>query len=157
MAEQYVVTEAMRRAVGAETEPRTHVVEQGAARKFAEAVGDRNPAYHDEEQARRSRHGGLIAPPTFLRSLGAAPPTVAFESPYPDLLDGGSDWEFFDRVRVGDRITVIQALVDMAEKSGRLGPMLMTTWETRYTNQDGVPVATQRNTLIYYQADKTET
>ena len=49
------------------------------------------------------------------------------------------------------------ALVDVAEKSGRLGPMLMTTWQTRYTNQDGVTVATQLNTLIYYQADNTKT
>ena len=59
--------------------------------------------------------------------------------------------------RAGDSITVTDALVDVAEKSGRLGPMLMTTWQTRYTNQDGVTVATQLNTLIYYQADNTKT
>ena len=154
MPEQSVVTEAMRRAVGVETEPRTHVVEAGAIRKFAEAIGDPNPAYHDE---RHDANGGVIAPPTFLRSLDAGPPAVAFESPYPDLLDGGSDWEYFHPARAGDSITVTDALVDVAEKSGRLGPMLMTTWQTRYTNQNGVTVATQLNTLIYYQADKTKT
>jgi acyl dehydratase len=153
MAEQSVVTEAMHRAVGVETAPRTHVVEAGAVRKFAEAIGDTNPAYRDEEHV---GHGGLIAPPTFLRSLRPGPLQVAFESPYPDVLDGGSDWEFFDRVGVGDAITVTEALVELAEKSGRLGPMLMTTWETRYTNQDGATVATQRNTLIFYRAEQEE-
>ena len=43
MAEQSVVTEVMHRAVGVETAPRTHVVEAGAVRKFAEAIGDTNP------------------------------------------------------------------------------------------------------------------
>ncbi len=38
-------------------------------RKFAEAIGDPSPLYVDEETARRSRYGGLIAPPTFPRTF----------------------------------------------------------------------------------------
>ena len=157
MAEASVITEAIRKAVGVESTPRTHAVEAGAVRKFAEAIGDANPLYHDEQAAHRSRHGGIVAPPTFLRSLAPGPSKVAFESPYPDLLDGGSDWVFCEQVRAGDAVTVTEALVDIAEKSGRLGPMLLTTWETRYVNQSGVTVATQRSTLIYYRAEVEET
>ncbi len=145
MPEQSVVTEAMRRAVGVESEPKTHLVEAGAIRRFADAIGDPNPAYHGEAP---------VAPPTFLRTLDAGPPTVAFESPYPDVLDGGSEWEYVRPVRAGDRIRVTETLVDMAEKSGRLGPMLLTTWETRYADAGGATVATQRNTLVYYRAGK---
>ncbi len=137
----------MRRAVGVENEPRTHVLEAGAIRRFAEAIGDPNPDYRDGS-------GGPIAPPTFLRSLSSGPPAVAFESPYPDPLDGGSDWEYFHPVRAGDSITVTEVLVDVVEKSGRLGPMLLTTWAFKYSNQRGEVAATQRNTLIYYTAEQ---
>ena len=32
---------------------------------FARAIGDFNPVYFDEVQARKSEVGGIIAPPTF--------------------------------------------------------------------------------------------
>lgn len=147
MSEQSVVTDAMRRAVSVEGEPKTHLVEAGAIRKFADAIGDPNLAYRGE---------GPVAPPTFLRSLDAGPPTAGFESPYPDVLDGGSEWEYVRPVRAGDRITVTETLVDIAEKSGRLGPMLLTTWETRYADDGGATVATQRNTLVYYRAERDD-
>ena len=144
MTGQSAVTDAMRRAVGVESEPKTHLVEAGAIRKFADAIGDPSPAY---------RGDAPVAPPTFLRSLAAGPATVAFESPYPDLLDGGSEWEYVRPVRAGDSITVTETLVDISEKSGRLGPMLLTTWQTRYADDGGATVATQRNTLVYYRAE----
>ena len=147
MSEQSVATDGMRQAVGVESVPKTHLVEAGAIRKFADAIGDPNPAY---------RGDAAVAPPTFLRSLDAGPPTIAFESPYPDVLDGGSEWRYFRPVRAGNRITVTETLVDVAEKSGRLGPMLLTTWETRYTDESGVTVATQRNTLVYYRAEEDD-
>ena len=34
-----------------------------SVRHWAHATGDRNPLYLDEAHAKRSRHGGLIAPP----------------------------------------------------------------------------------------------
>ena len=148
MTEQSVVTDAMRRAVGVESEPKTHPIEAGAIRKFADAIGDPSPAF---------RGDAPVAPPTFLRSLDAGPPVADFESPYPDLLDGGSEWEYVRPVRAGDSITVTEALVDIAEKSGRLGPMLLTTWETRYVDDVGATVATQRNTLVYYRAGRDGT
>ena len=148
MTGQSVVTDTMRRAVGADSEPKMHLVEAGAIRKFADAIGDPSPAYRREAP---------VAPPTFLRSLDPGPPVADFESPYPDLLDGGSEWEYVRPVRAGDRIRVTETLVDIAEKSGRLGPMLLTTWETRYVAAGGATVATQRNTLVYYRAERDGT
>lgn len=43
-------------------------VEAGHIMMFARAVGDPNPIYHDEEQAKNTEPGGIIAPPTFVQA-----------------------------------------------------------------------------------------
>ena len=145
------LTEDMRRsAVGIEGEPSVLEVGKGAIRRFAEAIGDPNSLWNDEAQARKSRYGGVLAPPTFLRSVRAEAPSIPFDVPFDRLLDGGSDWEYFEPVRAGDRITAVARIADVSERSGRLGPMLFTVTETTYTNQLGEVVATQRSTSIRY-------
>ena len=145
------LTEEMRRAaIGLESDPKTIEVEKGAIIKFAEAIGDENPVYNDEEAARASRYGGLIAPPTFLRSAVSARPELPFEVPFDRVLDGGSDWEYFEPVRPGDRITAVSRIEDINERNGRIGLMLISTIIITYTNQFGRVVATQTNTSIRY-------
>jgi acyl dehydratase len=39
-------------------------------RRFAEAIGDSNPAYTDPEAAKAQGHPDVIAPPTFLTTVG---------------------------------------------------------------------------------------
>ena len=100
--ESSFLTEEMRQqAIGAESEPKLLEVEKGAIIKFAEAIGDDNPVYSDEAAARASQYGGLIAPPTFLRSAVSARPELPFDVPFDRVLDGGSDWEYFQPVRPG--------------------------------------------------------
>ena len=55
MNDQSVVTEAMRRAVGVEGEPKTHLVEAGAIRKFATPSATRTPRTAAMPQSRRRR------------------------------------------------------------------------------------------------------
>ena len=43
---------AFRKWVGKESVPVKNEVEKGAIRKFAEAIGDPNPLYHDEAYAK---------------------------------------------------------------------------------------------------------
>ena len=151
MTQESAITQEMLDAVGVESEPATHLVEAGAILKFALAIGDPNPVFNDEEAARDSRYGGLIAPPTFLRSMGPGPLKAQVRSPYSANLDGGSEWEYFEPVRAGDRITVTAKVVGISERQGRLGNMVFTTRETRYVNQSGNVAATQRSTGISYQ------
>ena len=131
MTQESVITQQMRDAVGVESEQITHEVEKGAIIKFAQAIGDTNPLYNDEEAARKT------------------PP--AYENPYPANLDGGSQWEYFHPVRPGDRITVTTKLADLFERPGRLGNMLFSVRETKYVNQFGQTVALQRTTGISYE------
>lgn len=150
MTQESVITQDIKNAIGAESEPITYEVEKGAIVKFAQAIGDDNPLFNDEEAARKTRYGGIIASPTFMRSL-ISKPTPSFKNPYPAALDGGSQWEYFEPVRPGDRITVTTRIADIFEREGRLGNMLFTIRETRYVNQFNKTVALQRSTGISYQ------
>lgn len=145
------LTEEMRQqAIGLEGPPVTTEIEKGAIIKFAQAIEDDNPLFNDEEAARKSQYGGLIAPPTFLRSVRSSRREVPFDIPFNNALDGGSDWEYFEPVRPGDLITAVSRITDMQERSGRMGVMIITTTVTTYTNQFGQVVATQATTGIRY-------
>ncbi len=146
-----IITPEMRGAIGVESVPVTQEIEKGAIIRFAQAIGDPNPLFTDEAAARRSRYGGIIAPPTFLRSIIAGPPTVEFDIPYSANLDGGSEWEYFEPVRPGDRITHTVRITDVFERQGRLGNMLFVIREGRYVNQFGTLAALERNTGINYE------
>ena len=145
------LTEEMRiKAIGLEGAPTVLEVEKGAIIRFAEAVEDPNPLWNDDAASRQSRYGGLIAPPTFLRSARVERPELPFDVPFNRLLDGGSEWEYFQPVRVGDRIATVARTEDVSERSGRLGPMIFIVTHITYTNQLGQVVATQRSTHIRY-------
>jgi acyl dehydratase len=150
MANKYVTEEATKQ-IGKAGEARTIEVERGAIRRFAEAIGDPNPAFNSESEARQAHFGGMIAPPTFCRSLSAAIPDVKLDMGESFRgLDGGSDWEYFEPIRPGDRITVQTKIADLRESAGRLGAMVFITTETSYTNQFGTVCAIQRSTAIRY-------
>ena len=140
MAETSIITPNMLAAVGSSGETNTITVEPGAILRFAEAVGDLNPAYPD------------IAPPTFLRSAGLAIPPLPEAESVPRALDGASEWTYSAPVKVGDQITVATVLESLKEREGRMGAMLICDFLTTYINQDGVTVATQRNTVIRMRA-----
>ncbi len=145
------LTEEMRQqAIGQKSAPRTADVEKGAIIKFAEAIEDDNPVFNDDQAAQKSRYGGLIAPPTFLRSVGVDRPTYPFDLPFNRLLDGGSDWEYFHPIRAGDKITAVSEITDINERTGRMGLMIITSIVVTYSNQDGQVAATQTSTSIRY-------
>jgi hypothetical protein len=53
-------------------------------------------------------------------------------------------------MRPGDTITSRPAIVDYSEREGRLGLMLFTTSESRWSNQQDELVRIDRMTLIRY-------
>ncbi|HEY2665100.1 MAG TPA: MaoC family dehydratase N-terminal domain-containing protein [Candidatus Binataceae bacterium] len=144
------VTDEIKKLIGKETEPRTFDVERGHIRRFAEAIGDSNPIFNDEAKARQTQFGGMVAPPTFGRAFGIEFFNIPLQMPTARGLDGGSDWEYFEPIRPGDRMSVISKLADIRESEGRLGTMVFTTVETRYVNQFGRVCVIQRSTGIRY-------
>ena len=152
MPEGSVITDEMKKAVGVEGQARTHDVEKGHIRLFAEAIGDSNPLFTDEAKARESRFGGIVAPPTFLRSCSSAGVglNVREVSGLSRALDGGSEWEYFHSIRPGDRITVTSKIAGFEERDTRMGRTLFTRTQTIYRNQLDQVVATQTTTSMLY-------
>ena len=150
MANKYV-TDEVRKQIGMQSEARVVEVERGAIRRFAEAIGDPNPLFNDEKEARHV-FGGMVAPPTFCRSMGSPIPNVQLKGLGAEFrgLDGGSDWEYFQPIRPGDRISVVSKIADIRESAGRLGAMVFITVETSYTNHYNQLCALQRSTVIRY-------
>jgi acyl dehydratase len=142
------VVEFDRSALGVESAPIAHDVEKGAIRKFAEALGDGDPIYHDEQAAQAAGFKTIPAPPTFLCTFR----TQAL----PDLkiqfgrvrLNGGNEYEYYQPVYAGDTITVTAKYADVSERSGRTGKMVFVITELTFKNQRGEVVAKGRNTGI---------
>ena len=152
MAENAAVTDEMKKWIGRESPATVIPIEKFMVKKFAIATDDDNPLWQNEEHAKKSKYGGLIAPPHMLccsmLSGGANRPT-----PPTDLsrrLDGGAAWEFFKTVMVGDTITSVAKLVDIKSREGRMGTMLFFVWEISHTNQEGELVAKTTSTGICY-------
>lgn len=150
-----VITQEMRDAIGVESNPVVYNIEKGAIIRFAQAIGDNNAIFNREDEARKTRYNGLVAPPTFLRSIAhveTPEPKISVSSPYPANVDGGSEWEYFEPIHAGDTITATTYLSDVNErKGGRFGNMLIMVRETKYVNQFGNVAALQRTTGISYQ------
>ena len=159
MSTQSYITLKMRARIGVETLLGSVEIEKGSIIKFAQAIGDNNPLFQNELAARNSKNGGIIAPPTFLRSVDAAcenPDTDSKSEIIPNhftaRVDGGSEWEYFAYVRPGDTITVVQIIQNIFERSGRMGDMLFVVTLRKYFNQLEELIATQTTTSISYQA-----
>ena len=137
----------------------TSEVEKGAIARYAEAVGDPNPLYWDEEYAKNSKYGSIIAPPGFFgwpvrRARGsaeAAPPQGPnlAKAGYGRVLDGGMEYEFINPIRAGDVLSSSSIIKDIMEREGRTGKMAFVIRETTYTNQKGEVVAKTRGTSIH--------
>jgi acyl dehydratase len=151
--EKSLITQTWRDLLAYEFPPTVLEVERGNIRRWAEAVGDTNPLWNDDEYARKSRYGKIVAPPTFLIDRGITPIAdriIATEGP-PRFLNGGTEIEYFKPIEVGDTITTTQTLADIKEKTGSNGRMLILLCEIHYKNQKGELVRRCRQTFIRLQ------
>ena len=152
MAERAVTLEELQKMLGKEGTAAVVEIEKGMIRKFADAIGDPNPLWRDEDYASKSRHGGITAPQEMfccsMLSGGATRPDVPM--PFKRGLDGGGEWEFFLPLRPADVITSTTKFSEVSEREGKLGTMVFQTFETTHKNQRGETVAKSRGTVISY-------
>jgi len=112
-----------------------------AIKHFAWGMGDDNPLWLDEEYARGTKYGCILAPPTFLYSIDH---TVI---QHPGLcrlhhINAGTDWEWFQVIRADDRFTVECKLLDVIDQQGKnVQRMLLQIGEVVYRNQKNEVVA----------------
>lgn len=157
MSEDSLITDELKRLIGIFMEPVIYKVEEGAIRRYAEAVGDPNSLYTDVEYASKSRYGRLVGFPGFtgFPVKGGNPVRRTTESLLkagapPRVLYGGTEYEFVLPVGAGDILIATSKVTSISEKEGRTGKMLFTTVETTYLNQNGDLTAQFRATYINY-------
>ena len=139
-------------------EPCFMEIEKGAIKRYAEAIGDPNPLYHDEEYARRTKHGTIICPPGFFGWPVKSRPHLSgvrkelldaiINAGYKRLLDGGPEFEFLLHVRAGDILAASERIADVYEREGKAGKLIFAVTEITYINQNGDRVANVRSTVI---------
>jgi len=161
-----MLPEEVTKFIGQKTGTSVFQVQEEAIRRFADSVDDGNPLYWDEEYAKKSKYGSIIAPPGLIcapwygsrpkkwgaRGAGAEAmmqgPNLA-KAGFGRVLDGGVEWEFLKPVKAGDTITAESVIKDIMVREGRTGKMAFVIRETTYTNQKSEVVAKTRGTSIH--------
>jgi len=127
----------------------TYEVGREHIRRFAEAIGDLNPAYLDVEAAQALGHRDVVAPPTFLTVLGYR---FALEGPIVDpelgldyslVVHGEQRFELHRPVYAGDLLDT-ETRLDAMRDAGRNELLSIAT----EVSSGGERVATVTNTLV---------
>ncbi len=120
----------------------------GDIRRFATAIGDAHPAYHDRAAAQALGHRDVVAPPTFLITLGLAGSSTFLTDPelgldYSLIVHGEQKFVLHRPVYAGDALDS-EARIEQIRDVGRNELMQLVTEIT----SAGEPVATVSNTLV---------
>jgi acyl dehydratase len=127
-------------AKGKTYEPATFEVEAERIRKYADAVHEDNPVYHDAGAAKAAGFRDLVAPPMFavVYSAPAMGPPIyeVIGEALPRMVHGGQEFVWGEPVCAGDTITTATTVEDVYDRDG----MSFYVFESRSTNQDGQEV-----------------
>ena len=156
-----LVTERLREAVGVWSSWGTpsYPVERGEIRRWAIAVywpATPPRLYWDEDYARNTRWGGIIAPPEFNPFAWPVPRPPAGVEPYhplpgepgQTLLNGGQESLFQTPIRPGDTVRKRKRVKDFSERVGRHGVTLYVHLEREMVNQAKELISLTTDTII---------
>lgn len=113
--------------------------------------------FWDADYARTTRWGGVVAPQEFNpfawpieRREATRPGGPQGKGAGQRGMNGGSEATYYTPMRPGDVIRSATRLVDVYEKTGRLGVMMFLVNETTWTNQNGEKIKVDRKVSIRY-------
>ena len=132
---------------------------------WCQALDDRNPAYLDEEYARSSGRGQLIAPPGMLQTWTMDAPRdpsalssndhvmrLLDEAGYTSVVAVNYEHEYLRELTHGERISVRTYAEDLSpEKKTALGPGVFTTTVYEYLDDAGEVVGVGRMRLLKFK------
>jgi len=115
-----------------------------AIQRYCRAVNDLHPLYFDEQYARKSRYGGLIAPPSIhiLLMFSCTPADDWMRSP--GTINAGQSWSYHQPARPGDTITLHARALDKFIKKERL----FVIHDNVFMNQKGEVICSGRGWTI---------
>ena len=115
-----------------------------AIQSYCRAVGDLHPLYFDEDYARQSIYGGLVAPPAIhiLLMFACTPADDWMRSP--GTVNAGQSWSYNLPARPGDVITLEARALDKFIKKERL----FVIHDNVFLNQHGAVICSGRGWTI---------
>ena len=129
------------------SKPVKNMVERGAVKKFAEAIGDLHPIFIDKEVGRKSRYGTNIAPPTFPRVFDYGV-IEGLNLPVKGLIHGEQIYHYNRPLQVGEEVTCYSEVRDYYEKSGKQGDMGFLALKNYGTDANGEIIFTAEQLVI---------
>ena len=164
MTTESLITDELRAQIGVERETYVGEITLLDIQRYALTVGDMNPLYFDEEYAKQTPYGGVIAPPNYLTAVitwGVGPEEGELSRDGLGLrrneqaernarrrMAGGQELEFHQPVRPGDVVRCRAKTTELEQREGRSGPFLLILSEQRYFNQRDELLVTCRQTAI---------
>lgn len=137
--------------IGKRSKKVKNMVERGAVKKFAEAIGDLHPIFVDEETGRNSRYNRNIAPPTFPRVFDYG--TIeGLNLPNKGLIHGEQTYHYERPLLVGEEIICYSEVKNYFEKKGTHGEMGFLVLESFGEDEMGKVVFTSTQTVIITEA-----
>lgn len=138
--------EQLNRRVGLETSASVTEIDRSMIRRFAAAIGAASQLYFDDDFARTTQFGGMIAPPAFVSTfvVGHIPEIFATVPALGRTLHTDDTARTWRPIRPGDRITSFARYAGAMRKDGRQGPMLFQSADLILDDALQQPVAQVR-------------
>ncbi|MGM9922738.1 MAG: MaoC family dehydratase [Bacillus sp. (in: firmicutes)] len=141
-------------------------------RHWCEVMQDANPLYSDEEYAKKTRYGGIIAPPMQVQVYTMSPlwPETKREpnsmerlvalldrEGYTSIVATEQGQEYFAPMKIGDVISYTISVQKVSpEKMTARGPGYFATFLYTFTNQRDELICKQTFTILAYNANSKE-
>ena len=128
-------------------------------RRWVQAMDYPNPIHWDEEFAKASKFGGIVAPQSFTVAMDyghGCHPSCVGKVPGTHLIFAGEEWWFYGvPVRPGDKLTQERSFAGYKiAETGFAGPTMFADGDTVHFNQKGEKVAKERATSIRYLVEE---
>ncbi|PFP25821.1 dehydratase [Bacillus sp. AFS073361] len=137
--------------IGKQSNKVKNVVERGAVKRFAEAIGDLHPIYFDEETGRKSRYQTNIAPPTFPMTFDYGD-IAGLNLPNEGLIHGEQTFHYERPLRVGEEIFCYSRVKNYFEKKGNFGEMGFLILESFGEDTEGGLIFSSTSTVVISEA-----
>ena len=127
-------------------------IEKQRLRFFSKATSQTDPIYFNEKFAKQKGYPSIVAPPTFLTTVG-----YEKDNPY-DFLDelgieidrvlsAGQNYIFYNLIFAGDLISMKSRISDIYDKKS--GKLQFVEISSEFYNQKATKVAKSISTLVY--------
>ncbi|MDR4886176.1 MaoC family dehydratase N-terminal domain-containing protein [Fredinandcohnia sp. QZ13] len=137
--------------IGKQSAKVKNVVERGAVKKFAEAIGDPHPIFMDEEFGKASRYKTNIAPPTFPRVFEFGK-IEGFVLPEKGLIHGEQIYNYERPLLVEEEIYCYSKVEKYVEKKGSTGSMGFLTISENGVDLNGDLIFSSKLVVIITEA-----